>query len=79
MDRLYKWDHYQERQTQKEVLEAERQKKEMEECTFQPNVGRKSRAMSSGKMNAKPIPGYSQAIDRMKTGYKKGKELRDNK
>lgn len=34
--------------------------------------------MSKSKLTAKEVKGYDKAIDRMKNGYKKNKEMKEN-
>jgi hypothetical protein len=34
--------------------------------------------MSKSKLTSKDVKGYEKAIDRMKNGYKKNKELKEN-
>jgi hypothetical protein len=60
----------------KKKIERERELAEISQCSFKPNLEDRSRAMSKSKLTSKEVRGYEKAVDRMKSGYKKNKELK---
>ena len=79
VDRLYKVDIYKEREEKKRLLEEERALKEMKQCTFRPTVSNASTSRLTSHNNSvqdKSIKGYEKAINRMKSGYQKNRELK---
>jgi hypothetical protein len=77
ISRLYRCDQYKQREELKRQREAERVKAELEQCSFKPQLAGRGRAMSRSK-EAGAVRGYEKAVDRMKSGYKRNRELRDN-
>ena len=63
---------------QKRMLEEERMRKEMESCTFKPQIAHVDRTLNKKRVDDRSIKGYQKAIERMKTGYKKNKEQKEN-
>ena len=78
MDRLYKFDRYYDREEQKRQLDEERLQKELSQCTFKPSITHKSHSTSRIKPGQKNIKGYQKAVERMKNGYQKQKEFKEN-
>lgn len=79
VSRLYDCDKYKYREELKAQIEQERIKVELESCTFKPQIVSKSRAMSKSKVAGQAIiKGYEKAVERMKAGYQKNKELKEN-
>lgn len=76
VERLYNCDIYKQREEQKKKIDEERIKIELNSCTFKPQIRRQQNTRSRAKINPNPIKGYQQAIDRMKSGYQKQKELK---
>ena len=58
----------------KRQLEEERLKVELQKCTFKPNLNHQ-RSSLPVKPTGKEIKGFSKAIERMKVGYEKNKNL----
>lgn len=61
----------------KKQTEEERIKAELNQCSFKPNISDRNRAISKSKVTSE-VKGYEKAIDRMKSGYKRNKELKEN-
>ncbi len=67
------------------MQDEEKLQKELEECTFRPNIEREKvtkRPETAGRNKTsrtqnKPIPGFEKAIERMKIGQEKTKELKE--
>jgi hypothetical protein len=74
VNRLYVVNKYDKYQELKKMQDEERLMKEMQECTFRPNIDRgnakrpQSYRPGSSKKGGKTIPGFEKAIERMKVG-----------
>jgi hypothetical protein len=77
--RLYRYDQYRQREELKRQSEQERVKAELDQCSFKPKIDH-TRALSRGRTagRAGEVRGYEKAVGRMKSGYKKNRELKDN-
>lgn len=74
---MYKNDIYRNREEQKKEMEQNREKEELKECTFKPNIIKRGKSVNSYQYNNNKsysqIKGYDKAINRLKAGNEKNK------
>lgn len=71
VERLYKNDIYKQREEQKKEMDEQKEKEELRQCTFKPNLVKRGKSVTSKSYSQ--IKGYDKAINRLKAGNEKNK------